>query len=213
MTKLSYIAAGFVIFISLCNSIAFGEESRSAFRIGRSGSDYAYYAKGQVCTPEATGDKLRFTQSDYEVGIDTPKNYFGGFYINAGVNFTTLTQDEQAICSFSGSEKGQVPEKAFLHLRELLVTVGKEFGFFSIDVSLGQMNVKGNYYLNNIRYGTEGAFVLVKVNGALQFDLFNWGKMGAELSATTNPPQDGDDYQENGYIEYVKGSIFLKILL
>lgn len=186
------------------------EENRSAIRVGKSETQYLYFAKGNLCDLPESGEKLIFNQSDYEVGVDTPKKFLGIFYVNAGVNFTTLTQDKQTVCIPAGSEESDVPEKAFLHTREMLLTLGIEFGFLFVDVSFGQMKVKGNYYLDNTRYDTDEAFLFFKVNSAVQFDLFSWGHYGLELSVAANPPRD--DYTD-GYINYEKVSMFIKILL
>jgi hypothetical protein len=207
--KSLYILIGITIFILFTNSITFGEESSSAFRIARSEAEYLYFAKGDLCDSPEGGTKLIFKQSDFEVGIDTPKNYLGIFYVNAGINFTTLTQDKQEVCFPGGSESRDVPEKAFLHTRELLLTIGTELGFVFIDISVGQMGIKGNYYLDNVRYDTDEAFPFFKINGTLQFDLFSWGHYGVELSSAANPPRS--DYTD-GYINYNKISGFLKIL-
>ena len=207
--KPPYILVVIAIFIILANSTAYGEEGDSSFRISRGETEYLYFAKGELCDRPKSGSRLVFKQSDFEVGIDTPKNYLGIFYVNAGVNFTTLTQEKQELCTPGGSESKDVPEKAFLHTRELLLTIGKEIGFVFIDVSLGQMDIKGNYYLDNVRYDTDEAFPFFKINGTLQFDLFSWGHYGVELSSAANPPSG--DYTD-GYINYNKISAFLKIL-
>ena len=205
---------GIAFFISYSLPAALADEDRSTFRIAKSDSTYIYFGKGQVCTPEAPGDRLTYKQSDFEVGIDTPRKKLGIFYFSAGVNFNTLIQEEQKRCVGFYEETAEVPEKAFLHVRELLLTLGVELGFFFLEGSMGQTEVRGNYYLNDVRYDAVQAFPYTKLNGILQFDLFSWGYYGLEASIASQVPQSLREPDEGEtYIEYERLSLFIKILL
>lgn len=210
--RLSYVLIGFILFILCSGNLASGKESRPAFRFATGKSDYTYFAECQNCPSGQTGVKMPFRQVDIEVGMETPKKYLGDIvYIGLSVNTVTLTQDEQEVNDGSTYSIAEVPEKAFLHTRELYGTIGTDFGNFFIDFSAGWISVKGNYYINNIRYATEKTYQLLKLSGILEFDLFSWGKYGAGYGVSVNPSgNDGTNYE---YIEYKKATIFIKILL
>ncbi len=215
--KLRYFLLGFIFTALLPTSTALAEVSRSAFRVSSSASVYNYYAEGSCQTAGEGGIKMDFVQSDVAVGMDTPKKYLGPFYFALSVNNVTLTQSDQMVCltdvdgqSTGAESTAAVPEKAFLHTRELYGTMGTEFGFFFIDVSLGAINVKGNYYVNNVRYDADRYYNMISTRAILEFDLFSWGKYGFEVS-TLSTPSKGDYTQ--GYIEYQKAGLFVKILL
>ena len=215
--KSLFIAVGFILVGVFLTNQAAAEVSRSAFRVSSSASAYQYYAQGSCQTDGEGGIKMRFVESDFSIGMDTPKKYLGPFYVSLSVNNTTLTQSEQLICltDDAGQANGQettgvVPEKAFLHTRELFATLGTEFGFLMFDVSAGAIGVKGNYYINNNRFDADRIYQLVRVSAMMKFDLFSWGDYGADLSTVSTP--NGGDYTK-GYIEYTKAALFVRILL
>ncbi len=209
-----------IALLGLSISQALAEESnKSAFKVGRSSSSYQY---GAFYAPPGTDydlqTKLRFQQSDYEIGIESPKFELWVFYLGAGVNFHTLKQDQQIDCSASTNYEYcpsvSVPENTFLMMREIFGSIGYDFGLLKLETSLMYATIQGNYYLDNQRYAVEETFIQERSAAILETEIFSWLAVGGEgsFTSTLSGGTSNEDSGNQTYIEYSKYSVYVKLL-
>ncbi len=205
-----------ILLLSFFVSKGLAEEgSGTAIMIGQSISQYKY-APVNVDSIQA---ELNFSQSEIDFGIITPKfgiNFFE-FYIDGGISYRTLKQDEQSDCSTvsPGEEcpKIAVPETSLIFMREIACTLGYEFGFLSLEYSIIQSTVQGNYYYNNTRCGIDEAFILNSVAAIVEYDILSQFRIGVDGTYIETVSGGTKVNDKESYITTFKISGFIKFVL